>query len=54
MRSPCSELLRGRGGLARVLTTITAGTRLIEQAAIDVDDLAACLEKLFLDPKLAA
>lgn len=38
-----------RGELVRVLTTLTAGMNLIEQAVIDVDDLAARLERLYRD-----
>jgi glycosyltransferase involved in cell wall biosynthesis len=38
--------------LARILTTVTAGTNLIEQAVLDVDDLAGRLEKLYRDPAL--
>ncbi|MBI3192589.1 MAG: glycosyltransferase family 4 protein, partial [Pedosphaera parvula] len=34
--SACPELVRGRGELVRILTTVTAGTNLIEQAVIDV------------------
>jgi glycosyltransferase involved in cell wall biosynthesis len=51
--SACSELLDGRGERVRVLTTVTAGTNLIEQAIIDVEDLAACIEKIHLNPALA-
>ncbi len=51
--SACPELVGGRGELVRVLTTVTAGANLIEHAVIDVDDLADCIEKLYLNPKLA-
>lgn len=51
--SACSELLQGRGELVRVLTTVAAGTNLIEQAVIDVEDLAACIERLYHNPALA-
>jgi glycosyltransferase involved in cell wall biosynthesis len=51
--SACSELLHGRGELVRILTTVAAGTNLIEQAVIDVEDLAACIEKLYRNPNLA-
>jgi len=51
--SACTELVRGRGELVRILTTVTAGTNLIEQAVLDVDDLATCIEKLYRNPKLA-
>ena len=51
--SACSELVRGRGELVRVLTTVTVGTNLIEHAVIDVEDLARCIEKLYRNPKLA-
>lgn len=51
--SSCSELLRGRGELVKVLTTMTVGTNLLEQAVIDVDDLAACIEKLYRNQQLA-
>jgi hypothetical protein len=50
--SACPELVRGRGELVRILTTVTAGANLIEQAVIDVDDLAARIEKLYRDPAL--
>ena len=50
--SACSELVRGRGELVRVLTTVTVGANLIEHAVIDVDDLAACIEKLYRNPEL--
>jgi glycosyltransferase involved in cell wall biosynthesis len=50
--SACSELVRGRGELARALTTVTVGVNLIEHAVIDVDDLAARIEKLQRDPAL--
>ncbi|MBI2928462.1 MAG: glycosyltransferase family 4 protein [Verrucomicrobia bacterium] len=50
--SACPELVRGRGELVRILTTVTAGTNLIEQAVIDVEDLAACIEKLYRNPEL--
>ncbi|MBL9169696.1 MAG: glycosyltransferase family 4 protein [Verrucomicrobiales bacterium] len=50
--SACSELVRGRGELARILTTITTGTNVVEHAVIDPDDLACCIEKLYLDPGL--
>ena len=50
--SACSELVRGRGELVKILTTVTAGTNLIEQAVLDVDDLAACIEKLYRNPEL--
>jgi glycosyltransferase involved in cell wall biosynthesis len=45
--SACPELVRGRGELVRVLTLVTAGINLIEHAVIDVDDLAARIEKLY-------
>jgi len=51
--SACSELVRGRGELVRILTTTTVGANLIEHAVIDVDDLAACVEKLYRNPALA-
>jgi glycosyltransferase involved in cell wall biosynthesis len=51
--SACPELLRGRGELIRILTTVAAGTNLIEHAVIDVDDLAVCIEKLYRNPALA-
>ncbi|MBI2925114.1 MAG: glycosyltransferase family 4 protein [Verrucomicrobia bacterium] len=50
--SACPELVRGRGELVRILTTVTAGTNLIEQAVLDVDDLAARIEKLYREPAL--
>src|SRR5439155_9111745 len=45
--SACSELVRGRGELVRILTTVTVGANLIEHAVIDVEHLAACIEKLY-------
>jgi glycosyltransferase involved in cell wall biosynthesis len=51
--SACSELVRGRGELVRVLTTTTVGANLIEHAVIDVEHLAACVEKLYRNPGLA-
>ena len=51
--SACSELVRGRGELVRILTTVTVGANLIEHAVIDVEDLARCIEKLYRNPKLA-
>ncbi|MCI0748442.1 MAG: glycosyltransferase family 4 protein [Verrucomicrobia subdivision 3 bacterium] len=51
--SACSELVRGRGELVRILTTVCAGTNLIEHAVLDVADLAARIEKLYHNPKLA-
>ena len=48
--SACSELVRERGALVRPATTLTMGTNLIEQAIIDVDDLAAQIEGLVRDP----
>jgi glycosyltransferase involved in cell wall biosynthesis len=48
--SACSELVRGRGELVRILTTVTVGANLIEHAVIDVEDLAACIEKLYRNP----
>ena len=50
--SACTELVRGRGELAKILTTLTTGTNLMEHAVIDVDDLARCIEKLYLNPDL--
>ena len=50
--SACPELVRGRGELVRVLTTVTVGVNLIEHAVIDVDDLAARIGKLQRDPAL--
>ncbi|MBI2927042.1 MAG: glycosyltransferase family 4 protein [Verrucomicrobia bacterium] len=50
--SACSELVRGRGELVKILTTVTAGTNLIEQAVIDVEDLAARIERLYRNPEL--
>ncbi|HAM71146.1 MAG TPA: hypothetical protein DCM86_05840 [Verrucomicrobiales bacterium] len=49
--SACPELVRGRGELARVAAMLTVGTNLIEHAIVDVDDLAACIERLYLDPE---
>jgi glycosyltransferase involved in cell wall biosynthesis len=51
--SACSELLQGRGERVRILTTVTAGTNLIEQAVIDEEDLAARIERLYRNPGLA-
>ena len=50
--SACPELVRGRGELARVLTTVTVGVNLIEHAVVDVADLAGRIEKLYQDPGL--
>ncbi|MBL9171123.1 MAG: glycosyltransferase family 4 protein [Verrucomicrobiales bacterium] len=50
--SACSELVRGRGELARILGTQTLGNNLIEHAIVDVDDLARCIERLYLNPTL--
>jgi glycosyltransferase involved in cell wall biosynthesis len=52
--SACSELLRGRGELVRILATVTAGANLIEHAVIDVEHLADCIEKLYCDPALVS
>ena len=51
--SACTELLRGRGELIKILTTVTAGTNLIEQAVIDVEDIATCIERVYRSPQLA-
>lgn len=51
--SACSELLRGRGELVRILTTMTVGANLIEHAVLDVEHLAACIEKLYRNPQLS-
>ena len=50
--SACSELVRGRGELVRVLATVTAGANLIEHAVLDVADLAARIENLAGNPDL--
>jgi glycosyltransferase involved in cell wall biosynthesis len=50
--SAIPELVSGRGELVKVLTTLTMGTNLVEQAIIDVDDLAECIAKLHQDPEL--
>jgi glycosyltransferase involved in cell wall biosynthesis len=50
--SACPELVRRRGELVRALTTVTVGVNVIEHAVIDVDDLAARIEKLQGDPGL--
>jgi glycosyltransferase involved in cell wall biosynthesis len=50
--SACSELVRGRGELARVLTTVTVGVSLLEHAVVEVEDLAGRIEKLYRDPGL--
>ncbi len=52
--SACSELVQARGELVKVLTTLTVGTNLIEQAIIDVDDLANRIERLHGNPNLLA
>ena len=41
------------GELVRILTTVTLGTNLLEHAVIDVEDLAARIEKLYRQPDLA-
>ena len=50
--SACPELVRGRGELAAVKTTIISGGNILEQAIVDVEDLARCIEKLYLSPAL--
>jgi glycosyltransferase involved in cell wall biosynthesis len=50
--SACCELVRGHGELSRVLTTVTTGANLIEYPVLDVEDLAARIEKLYRDPGL--
>jgi glycosyltransferase involved in cell wall biosynthesis len=50
--SACPELVRGRGEVVRAVAMVTAGVNLIEHAVIDVDDLAAQIEKLQQDPEL--
>jgi glycosyltransferase involved in cell wall biosynthesis len=47
--SACQELVRGHGELAKVQTFLTMGTNLIEQAVVDVDDLASCIIRLYQD-----
>ncbi len=42
----------GRNMKPRVLTTVTMGANLIEDAVVDVEDLAARIEKLYRDPEL--
>ena len=50
--SACPELVRGRGELVRLLTTVTMGVNLIEHAVLDVEDLAGRIERLCRDPEL--
>lgn len=50
--SAIPELVSGRGELVKVSAMLTMGTNLIEQAVIDTEDLARCLEKLYLDKDL--
>lgn len=50
--SACSELIRGHGELVRVQTMLTVGRNLIENALIDVEDLARCILKLHANPTL--
>jgi glycosyltransferase involved in cell wall biosynthesis len=50
--SACTELLRGRGELAAVRTWVTLGHNILEQAIVDVDHLARCIERLYLDVDL--
>jgi len=50
--SACTELVRGRGELVRVLDTMTVGTNLLEHALIDTADLADCIERLYRSPEL--
>ncbi len=52
--SACPELVAGRGELARVMTTVISTGNILEQAIVDVDDLARCIEKLYLSPALRA
>ncbi len=42
----------GRNMKPRVLMTVTMGVNLIEHAVVDVEDLAARIEKLYRDPGL--
>ena len=50
--SACPELVRGRGELVRVVTTVTMGVNLIEHAVVDVEDLAGRIENLYREPAL--
>ena len=50
--SACSELVNERGELVAVKTSITLGTNLLQQSIVDVEDLAACIEKLYLSSSL--
>lgn len=50
--SAIPELVSGRGELVNVATTVTMGTNLVEQAFIDVDHLAVCIERLYHNPAL--
>ena len=50
--SACPEWVKGHGELARVQTTVISIGNILEQAIVDVDDLARCIEKLYLAPEL--
>lgn len=52
--SAITELVQGRGELVKVAARVTMGVNLLEQAVIDVDDLAAKIEKLYRNPELVA
>lgn len=49
--SACTELVSGRGELIRPITTMTMGTNLIEQAIINVDELARQIGVLYREPE---
>jgi len=48
--SACTELVRGRGELVRVLDTMPSEPT--EHALIDTADLADCIERLYRGPEL--
>ena len=50
--SACTELVTGRGELARPAAFVTTGTNLLEHAIVDETHLAECIEKLYRDPAL--
>ena len=50
--SACRELVSQHGELVRVAAMLTMGTNVMEYAVIDVEDLARCIKKLYLNPEL--
>ncbi len=52
--SACPELVAGRGELAKVAAKVVSVGNGLEQAIVDEDDLARCIEKLYLSPALCS